>query len=97
MCAHLGIRHAYSQAYRPQANGRAEVAGKQLFNILRKLHCEERVNWVEALPRVLMLIHDVKSEASLSPHEFFGMFRYICNLPYEPPRECEDSNEFWRE
>ena len=36
MCARLGIRQAYSQAYRPQANGRAEVAGKTVIGILRK-------------------------------------------------------------
>ena len=29
MCASLGIRQAFSQAYRPQANGRAERAGRQ--------------------------------------------------------------------
>ena len=38
MCARLGIRQAYSQAYRPQANGRAEVAEKTLINLLRKMH-----------------------------------------------------------
>ncbi len=27
MCARLSIREAFSQAYQPQANGRAEVAG----------------------------------------------------------------------
>ncbi len=50
MCARLGIREAFSQAYHPQANGRAEVAGKQLIECLRKIHAEEEVNWVEALP-----------------------------------------------
>ena len=29
ICTRLGIRHAYSQAYRPQGNGRAEVAVKK--------------------------------------------------------------------
>ena len=33
MCARLGIRQAYSQAYRPQANFRAEVAGKSLISL----------------------------------------------------------------
>ena len=40
MCARLGIRVAYSQAYRPQANGRAEIAGKTIINSLRKLWAE---------------------------------------------------------
>ena len=30
VCSRLGIRQAYSQARRPQANGRAETAGKTL-------------------------------------------------------------------
>ena len=40
LCARLGIRQAYSQAYRAQANGRAEVAGKTLIGLLRKLNAE---------------------------------------------------------
>ena len=31
MCQKLGIHHFYSQAYRPQGNGRAERAGKQVM------------------------------------------------------------------
>jgi len=37
ICARLGIRQAFSQAYRPQANGRAEVAGRTVINVLRKV------------------------------------------------------------
>ena len=44
MCARLGIREAFSKAYHPQANGRAEVAGKQLIEFLRNIHAEEEVN-----------------------------------------------------
>ncbi len=44
MCARLGIREAFSQAYHPQANGRAEVAGKQLIECLRKIHAEKEFN-----------------------------------------------------
>ena len=39
MCARLGIRQAYSQAHRPQANGRAERAGQQLIELLKKIEC----------------------------------------------------------
>ncbi len=56
MCGRLGIREAFSQAYHPQANGRAEVAGQQLIVLLRKLHAEEEINWVEALPRALLYL-----------------------------------------
>ena len=51
MCAGLGVRVAFSQAYHHQANGRAEAAGRQLRVMLRKLNAEEQgINWVEALP-----------------------------------------------
>jgi transposase InsO family protein len=32
MCARLGMRQVFSQAHRPQANGRAETAGKVLYD-----------------------------------------------------------------
>ena len=37
MCAALGVRVAYGQAYHHQANGRAEAAGQQVIRCLRKL------------------------------------------------------------
>jgi hypothetical protein len=40
-CARLGIREAFSQAYHLQAKGRAEVAGKQLIEFLRKINAEK--------------------------------------------------------
>ncbi len=69
MCVRLGIREAFSQAYHPQANGRAEVAGQQLIGLLRKLHAEEEINWVEALPRALLYLHDRVGEGGLSPYK----------------------------
>ena len=95
LCAHLGIRQAYSQAYHHAANGRAEVAGQQLQEVLRKLHAQEKLNWAEALPRVLRHLHDARGETGLAPYEIlFGRSRHIAGLPYEPPRECEDSQVF---
>ena len=38
MCSLMGIRDAKSVAYLSQSNGRAEVAGRQLFKKLRKIH-----------------------------------------------------------
>ena len=58
MCAKLGIEHIYTQPYHHQANGRAEMAGQQIREVLRKLHTDQNVNWVEALPRALRIIHD---------------------------------------
>ena len=51
LCGCLGIRQAFAQAYHHQANGRAEVAGKELQRKLRVLHEElPGLTWVEALP-----------------------------------------------
>ena len=96
MCARLGIRQAYSQAYRPQANGRAEVAGRTIIGILRKLQVEEKVNWVEALPRVLRMYHDTPGESGISPFQVvFGRERNLAGCPYEPLRECESAHAFF--
>ena len=96
MCARLGIRQDYSQAYRPQANRRAEGAGKTLLSILRKLNAKERINWVEALPRVLRMYHDMVGESGLSPFQIvFGRERNLAGVPYEIPRECEGAEVFF--
>jgi len=55
LCARLGVRQAFSQARRPQGNGRVEVAGKCVKDMLRKLHASEGINCVEALPRAVKL------------------------------------------
>ena len=96
MCSRLGIRVAYSQAYRAQANGRAEVAGKSLINALRKLWAEQKLNWVEALPRVLRVYHNTPGESGLSPFQIiFGRDRYEAGAPYEIPHECEGATQFF--
>ena len=96
MCARLGIRQAYSQAYRPQANGKAEVAGKTIINLLRKLHTDNHINWVEALPRVLRLYHDTPGESKISPFQMlFGRERNLAGVPYTIPRECEGAEAFF--
>ena len=41
MCSLMGMCHAKSVAYLSQSNGRAEVAGRQLFEKLRKNHLSE--------------------------------------------------------
>ena len=95
LCAGLGIRQAQAQAYHHASNGRAEVAGQQLKEILRKIYIQEKISWVEALPRALVYLHDARGETGLSPYEIiFGRPRHIAGLPYDPPRECEDSQEF---
>ena len=96
MCSHFGIRQAFSHAYHHHANGRAEVAGQQVMEILCKMHVEKKVCWVEALPQVLDKIHDTKGEGGLSPYEIlFGRTRPLAGVPYHPPKECENSKEFF--
>ena len=95
MCARLGVKHSYSQVYRTQANGRAEGAGKQIISILRKMHAESEINWVEALPRALMLHHDTPTVNGISPYQMvFGRDRNLAGLPYSEKRECEDARVF---
>jgi transposase InsO family protein len=69
MRAGMGIRQVYSQAYRPQANGRAEVTGKVLIGLMRKVWVEDQINWVEALPQILRVYHDSPGESGMSPFE----------------------------
>ena len=95
MCAQLGIRQAFSQAYRSQANGRAERAGRQIMEWLRKLNAEKEINWVEALPKVLKQYHDAVGESGYSPYEIvFGRFRNLPGIPQPPEKACEDARDF---
>ena len=95
LAAGLGIRQAFSQAYHHQANGRAEMAGQQLMEKLRKMNADEGVNWVECLPAALKHIHDTPGVSGLSPYQIlFGRERNLPNLPYEAPRDCEDAQAF---
>ena len=41
MCKHMGIRHARTVAYHSRSNGRAKVAGRQMFERLSQLHIDE--------------------------------------------------------
>ena len=41
MCKHMGIRHAKTVAYCSPSNGRAEIAGRQMFEMFGQLHVEE--------------------------------------------------------
>ncbi|EPS66700.1 hypothetical protein M569_08075, partial [Genlisea aurea] len=94
-CARLGVRQAFSQAYRPQANGRAEVAGRTLLTVLRKLEADHEINWVEALPRALRLRHDLPDpETGWSPYQLvFGRERPLGGLPRSVPKPHPDAEE----
>ena len=95
LCACLGIRQAFSQAYRAQANGRAERAGRQIIDWMEKMNVHEGINWVESLPKVLQQYHDAVGESGFSPYEIiFGRFRSLGGPPYQPPIEAEDAKSF---
>ena len=63
MCSRLGIHHTYSQPHRPRANGRVERAGQQLLSVLKKLHLEHGINWVESMQRDIRIHHDTVGES----------------------------------
>ncbi len=85
LCALLGIRHAVSQAYHHRANGRAERAGQQLFERLKRIQIEAKICWVEAMPQVLDRLHDTPGEGGLSPYQIlFGRERPLAAIPYTP-------------
>ena len=95
MCLRLGIRMAFSQAHRPQANGRAEICGRILQLTLRKMHADEGINWVEALPRALRVQHDLVGDWGVSPYELvFGRERNLAGIPLQPVRECAEAEQF---
>ena len=96
LCGCLGIRQAFAQAYHHQANGRAEVAGKELQRKLRVLHEEvPGLTWVEALPIAIQKIHDSPGEGGLSPYEIVtGRTRNLAGVPLPVTREAQDAIDF---
>ena len=69
MCKHMGIRHAKTVAYDSRSNGRAEVAGRQMFEKFRQLHIEEPGrNWFHSLWSVLQAFHDLPGPTGMSLH-----------------------------
>ena len=84
MCKHMGIRHAKTVAYHSRSNGRAEVAGRQMFEKFRQLHIDEPgCNWYNSLWRVLQACHDFPGPTGLSPHRIlFLRDRVSRTLPW---------------
>ena len=98
ICAALGVRTAYSQAYHHQANGRAEVAGQLLMKQISKLNAQAGMSWVELLPRALRYLHDAPGPSGFSPYEIvFGRRRPLAGLPYHPVSEAVGAKKFLRQ
>ena len=95
VCRRLRVRQVFSQAHRPQANGRAEMAGRVLITMLRKLEAEKAINWVESLPHALRLIHDVSGPSGFSPYQIvFGRDRNLGGIPFEGSECAEEAAAF---
>ena len=64
------VRRATSVAYFSRSNGRAEVAGRQLFEKLRKIHITNpHRNRFEEMWPALKAHHDTPTPDGLSPHQ----------------------------
>ena len=82
MCKHMGTRHANSVAYHSRSNGRAEVAGRQMFETFRQLHIDEPGgNQYNSLWRVLQAYHDFPGPTRLSPHRILFLQDRVSRTP----------------
>ena len=80
MCKHMGIRHAKTVAYQSRSNRRAEVAGRQMFEMFRQLHIKEPGrNWFYSLWRVLQAFHDSPGPKGLSQKRFL-VCSHLCSF-----------------
>ena len=97
MCSLMGIHHAKSVAYLSQSNGRAEVAGRQLFEKLRKIHITNpRRNWFEEMWPALKAHHDTPTPDGLSPHQIlFSRDPLGRGLPLSSDGMAMDAKEFF--
>ena len=98
LCASMGVRQVYSQAYLHNANGRAERAGKTIQQVLRRLYNEDKMNWVQTLPKAIQQYHDLTGPSGLSPYEivYGGRQRSMGGIPHPPQVECPDAQEWIR-
>ena len=97
MCSLMGIRHAKSVAYLSRSNGRAEVAGRQLFEKLHKIHITNpRRNWFEEMWPALKAHHDTPTPGGFPPHQIpFGRDPLGRGLPLSGDGMAMDAKEFF--
>ena len=84
MCKRMGIRHAKTVAYHCRSKGRAQVAGRQMFEKFCQSHIEEPGRrWFHSLWRVLQAFHDLPGPTGLCPHRIlFLRDRVSPTLPW---------------
>ena len=68
-----------------------------LQDLLRKLAQDERLNWVEALPRVLRIHHDTMDPTmGMSPYQaVFGRERALGGVPWTTEKNCKEAEEYF--
>ena len=89
-------RHAKSVAYLSRSNGRAEVAGRQLFQKLRNIHLTNKGrNWFEEMSPALKAHHDTPTPGGLSiPQILFGRDPQSRGLSLSGDGMAMDAKEF---
>ena len=96
LCANMGVREVHSQAHHHAANGRAEMAGRTLQQLLRGLHQKDGANWVQSLPHAVQPLHDLPGPSGLTPYEivFGGRVRSCGGVPRQLQREDPDAKDW---
>ena len=95
--SHMGKRHAKSVAYLSRSNGRAEVAGAQLFEKLRKIRLtNKRRKWFEEMWPALKAHHDTPTPGAWSPHQInLGGDALRWGLPLSGEGMAMDAKDFF--
>ena len=95
MCRLMGVRHARTMASHSRSNGRAEVAGRQLLDELKKLHLERPGRfWLTSMLHAIGAYHDLPTHSGYSPHQIlFGMDRIEQGLPWATLGKALDCEE----
>ncbi len=67
-----------------------------MIGLLCKIHAEEEINWVEALPLALLYLHYRVGEGGLSPYKILMVReRPLAGIPYTPERKCQEAQDYF--